>query len=219
MKIKYFMSSNKLKKNITILLLLLSCVLYSDILELNELSKYSNGERKKFSTKNHPKAKGINMTINYPSEWKVDSNRDRPNMVCLISKNNVDLNITSGIAIHIINRQKDLIKFSDKEIIDSYYDEVESLVPEEFKVVFKKKTKIDGQPTLMYEYYGETSRAGLDFQTFFLVYTIPYNDKMINVLFSCGGLANDQSVESIYNNYKPLFFKMALSIIFPDKWK
>lgn len=46
----------------------------------DDIRSYINGDRTKYFTKGHPKAKGINISIEYPSSW-TPAEGERPNIV------------------------------------------------------------------------------------------------------------------------------------------
>ena len=65
---------------------------------------------------------------------------------------------------------------------------------------------------------GIVSRAGVNRQMYVLIHTFVYNRKLVTITYGVGGLSNNKSVKSEYEEYKPLFTKIGLSIILPDKW-
>ena len=79
----------KFYKYIVNLFVLVSAVCSGVLAQQHDVQSYINGERAKYFTKDHPKAKGVNISVEYPSSW-TPAEGERPNIVKKFSGNSSD---------------------------------------------------------------------------------------------------------------------------------
>lgn len=205
-----------MKKHIWILIIFFTSVL---LIANEDYSMFISNMTKTFTTIGYEKAKGINMTFKYPDTWTIKDG-ERANTLCYINKVlEKGKSLTTLVIIKDI--PKELSTFSDMEIAEALFskDYIETFIPEGMIYIDSGTTKYDGQPGAWLEYKGLQSRAGVEVQMHTLTHMFIYNNKLVGVGFGLGGLPEDVTVLSSYNDYKPLFTRIGLSIILPDKWK
>jgi len=180
--------------------------------------EYLNGHRTTFSTKDHPKAKGVHFTIDYPSTWAAAEGK-RPNIVqkfvseggrglesvMIITK---DLPLPPGTII-TEQDQKDL--FSPSEL--------PGMLPQDATIVDAQSTQIEAAPAGILEYKIRGERAGITVLVHAWTLSFFSGNTLVQVQFQVGGLPGSESdVSRRMAEFKPLFMLMANSIVFPDKW-
>jgi hypothetical protein len=186
----------------------------------NSLQRFLNGERLTYSTAENPKAKGIQMSFDYPSSWGGADGR-RPNTLYQVTSEKgkglelcnlviKDLNLPPGTKITAQDIEE---LFNSKGLKD--------FVPPGSQFIAGKRTAIDGQPGAWVQFSQNADRAGVSLQMVWLTYQIYYNRHIIN--FNCSvGDSGDKSRELVqqrFNYYLPLFQQIANSIIIQSKWR
>lgn len=176
------------------------------------------GQRTTFSTKDHPKAKGVNFTISYPNSWAALEGI-RPNIVQKFVSNS-----GKGLASAMI-LTKDLqlppgTIVSEAELEDLFAPtELRGMVPSGAVFVDAKSTKIEGIPAGILEYTSRTERAGMEVEIHVWSLNFVTSDTLVQIFFQVGGLAGTEGDLSLrMAEFKPLFTLMANSIVLPEKW-
>ena len=174
----------------------------------------------KFYTKGHAKAKGINISIEYPSSWK-GAEGERPNIVQKFSADASD-GITKGCMIAINDMPKILSLLPAEDLSKEAFSEqaLQDMIPPEAVFIDGKQTKYDGQIGAWIVYSMNMERAGMAVKMYTLQQMFIYAGKMINVQCSVGGLAQmEDNIYSAFTQYFPLFQQIGNSIIIHDKWE
>jgi hypothetical protein len=182
--------------------------------------EFTSGSRTKFSTAGHPKSKGINMVMSYPNSWLAQEG-ERPNIVqkffseggrglegaLIITKN---LPLPSGTVISEI----ELKEFFTPVVM-------KTMVPPGAKFIQAKPTKIEGIPAGILEYSMRQERAGLTIDGQFISYIFIYGTTMVQLqcMVSTGKPTTPSVLAQKMDDFKPLFFLMANSIVLQDRWK
>jgi len=215
-KIENFQSNlweDKMKKKIAICLILL-LLLYPIFAEtFSEM--YSIENRTTFSTKGHPKAKGINLTLKYPSFWE-SLEGDRPNIVQKFRYYDDEVLVTSMILIlEPFDTQE-----SDKAIANDLFqkDNLESLLPDMYSFIDGDLTTYDNLKGCWITAAFEQSMAGevVSGYTLFQVFVYKRRLIMINSSITTGDYERD--IEC-FTKFLPEFQIIGASIILPDQWK
>lgn len=175
---------------------------------------------KKFSTAGHHKSKGINMVLSYPSSWSAEEG-ERPNIVQrFFSEGGRGLEgafiVTKKLELPLgtVLSENDLTEFFTAV-------EMKTMLPPGAKFIHAKATKIEGLPAGILEYSLSQERAGFTFESQFISYTFIYGVTMVQLGFmvSAGQNTSPVVLARRMDEFKPLFFLMANSIVLQDKWK
>lgn len=171
-----------------------------------------------YSTSGNAKARGLNITIKYPSSWNAKEGA-RPHIV-----QNFTGELVGGVipicvvaVYELPNTMKLLIDQGDSEKLLS--GGASDLIPPNAKYLDGASTKIDGQPAVWVKYYCEIERAGQRAHAYSLQFVTYYKGNM--VILMCGLSSFDDSVEILrdaFDTYLPLFLKIANGIVIEDKW-
>lgn len=209
----------------------MQCFLYPCLLivimQLNDalaqpstLHQFISGDRVTYNSIGNPKAKGLEVTFEYPTNWG-GADGKRPNMLFQVtSEKGRGLEICNLAIREIIVSPGD--SFTEKDVNEIFNPgELENFVPQGGVFIDGKQTKIDGQPAAWIKFRQEIQRAGMTLQTMFVLFPVYYDRKLI--FFSCGvGDDEDKAmvkVEQRFNSAFPLFRQMANSIIIHSRWK
>lgn len=179
-----------------------------------------DGVKSKYSTKGHPKAKGINISIEYPSDWKATEGQ-RPNIVQRFSDDAKD-GITRACVVGIKDTPKVLSLLPKEDLVNEAFsdDALKEMVPKGAVFISGKQTEYDGEPGAWMIYSIEEQRAGMAFKMYILQQIFFYSGKMITVQCSIGGLTQfDDKVHEIFNQYVPLFQQIGNSVVIHNKWE
>lgn len=185
------------------------------LLDAAPVDEFKEGHKNTFSSKDHPKSKGLNLLISYPKSW-IAKEGERPNIVQkFISEQG------KGIASALIITKEIPENVSNEEIASLLKEpNLSELCPSDAIFVDGKETKIEGNPAAIISYKQKIERAGNNMEFRFVAYYF-LNDKML-VSFICsvaGPVENPKLLDYAERLYEPLFFQMANSIILPDKYQ
>ena len=195
--------------------------------------EYLNNYRNKFTSNNHKKSKGLNLSIEYPTSW-INQEGKRPNILQLIKSYDASCNMTILIKDIIVGmgvdkstlskEERDYIysdAFADEMINDVFtYDYgreyVDGMGLEAVADFSYEKTKIDGQSAMLVKASGRLKRGILDMRVFAINYLIIYEYYMINVGFMINSY--DENLPEEKKKYELLCELISSSLIFTDKW-
>ena len=195
--------------------------------------EYLNNYRNKFTSNNHKKSKGLNLSIEYPTSW-INQEGKRPNILQLIKSYDASCNMTILIKDIIVGmgvdkstlskEERDYIysdAFADEMINDVFtYDYgreyVDGMGLEAVADYSYEKTKIDGQSAMLVKASGRLKRGILDMRVFAINYLIIYENYMINVGFMINSY--DENLPEEKKKYELLCELISSSLIFTDKW-
>ena len=184
-----------------------------------DLQVFSSGNKSKYSTKDHPKAKGINITVEYPSHWKL-SEGERPNIVQKFSGDASD-GITRMFLILIKDMPSEVSRMSAEDIAKEAFsgDALKAIVPSGGEFIKGEQTRYDGQPGAWAILSINSQRAGMTMKMYTLQHMFIYGGKMVSIQCMVGGLEQmNGNLYQEFNSYVPLFQQIGNSIIVPDKW-
>jgi hypothetical protein len=173
----------------------------------------------KYDTKNHPKAKGIWLTIRYPAGWEAKEGV-RPNIVQKFSGEykNIYTNLTLQIADAGGPIENECSTTSAKKMQEILSD------PEANQFAMDTiKTKHENKPAFIYDAKTKIERAGMSYTTSHRVMTVCYKNTMISAW--CSPVKIDYSnkqFDSNKNDLKeiaPLCFQFFNSLVLMDSYK
>jgi hypothetical protein len=170
---------------------------------------------KKFSTAGHAKAKGIDLTIKYPADWKA-AEGDRPNIVQKF------VNPTSTALVMIGTRTFPGETPSKEEVAEFLADRegVAQLVSPNSKALDFKFTKLEAEPAAIIEFMDSRERAGIQVNSRVVCLVFFRGSTVVMVHGMVGGPNSDTATASKnFESYRGLFTLMFSSIVFNDKWR
>ena len=184
------------------------------------LQRFINGEHVTYSTSGNSKAKGIEMSFDYPSSWGGKDGRRTNTLYQVTSEQGRGLELCN-LVIKELNLPPG-IKITSQEIEDLFDPKwLRDFVPASSRFIDGKRTTLDGQPGAWVQFSGQDDRAGISLQMIWLMYQVYYDRRLI--IFSCGvGDSGDKPRELVHRRfvaYLPLFQLIANSIIIQSKWK
>jgi hypothetical protein len=178
--------------------------------------EFQSGARSTFNTRGHPKAKGVELTMAYPSSWKAEEG-ERPNVVQKFSGPR-DLNRVFSIVTILIRSMPEPLSEADARELFASKDFVEALPPNA-TLIEARPTVIEQLPAGILEYTLKGERVGIS--VFMRVWSLTFiqADAFIQVQFSVGSLTSDAAeLAEQMAAYKPIFMLMANSIVLPKRW-
>jgi hypothetical protein len=206
---------------------------HNPIYKSNPAKEYLNGYRTVLNTDNHPKSKGLNVSIEYPKSW-LEQEGKRPNIVKLIKSYDGSCNITilikdliSEMGAETANLSKEDLKyFKSHEFAMEMYNDVfthsygkeiiTAMGLEEVADYSFNKTKVDGQPAMSAKASGKIKRGIVDMRVYTINYMIIYKNYAVNIGSMISGL--DGNLDDQKNKYEMLSDLIVSSLIFKDKW-
>jgi hypothetical protein len=179
---------------------------------------FLDGQHTTFSTKGHPKGKGVNFTIAYPSSWRA-AEGERPNVVQKFVGEDVD----SVVSVMIITKELPLppgtviTKQEQEELFAP--SELRGMLPPGATFVNAQSTEIEANPAGIIEYTMRVNRAGMSMLVHAWTLNFLQGHTLVQVQFQVGGMATSEvDVARRMTAYKPLFTLIANTIVFPEKW-
>jgi len=197
-----------------VLILPLSINLYG-----NDTNAFQLDRTHDYFTKNHPKAKGLNISLEYPVSWLTKEGK-RPNIVQKFIKPSSDTYMVMCI-IMIKGLPYQFESFSEEQIAQALFskESFKSSLPKNSTLIRYKQTCYDGQPGYIGSFKTIRKRSGFQILVYFLNHVFIYSKKIIIVQCQVLGSPLDrEEVSRIYKNYLPLFMQIGNSIVIHDKW-
>lgn len=176
------------------------------------------GHRTTFSTKGHPKAGGVDLSIAYPNSWAA-AEGERPHIVQkFVSEGGHGLESVMIIAQElplppgtVITEQEQKDLFSPSELRD--------MLPAGATIVDAQSTQSEGAPAGIMEYTMRVDRLGMVVLVHAWTLNFLSGNTLVQVQCQVTGLAEaEEEVSRRMAASRPLFGLMANSIVCPDKW-
>lgn len=184
------------------------------------LTQFMSGDRATYTSADNPKAKGVELSFDYPVSWEGQAGK-RPNVVQLVTSENgrglescllliKDIPMPVG---HTVTPQDVAELFETSELKD--------YTPSGSQFITGAKTTIDGQPVAWIHSVHEIDRAGIQIRMMSITYPVYFDKKLITFSCSISGRATTpmEAFEARYKEYLPLFQLIASSIVIHTKWK
>lgn len=172
----------------------------------------------KFDTKNHPKAKGVWLTVRYPTGWEAREG-ERPNIVQKFSGDYNDMYVI--LSLQILDAggavEKECSGMSTSEFADAFSDRANNQF-----VTNVVKTKHEEKPAFIYEMQSTLQRAGMTFTTTNKVMTLCHRNTLISAW--CSPSKFDKATNSIVSSQQQLAsissicFQYFNSLVLMDKY-
>lgn len=165
-----------------------------------------------FSTKEHPKSKGVDFQISYPKSWKAKEGK-RPNVITLIdSENGRGLEDVILAVKELPIAERKLSVKEEKELFSP--DIIKQMLPQNAKIVSSTPMKIDGLSSMAVVF--DTEQIQLDFKlkSSCLFFITLYKNKLIFLQFYVTSLPNEEKNLILqFSKFEPLFRLMANSLL------
>lgn len=168
----------------------------------------------KFTTRGHPKSKGVVFTIKYPSAWRAGEG-ERPNIVQKFVGQS-----SRGLEMALILTKSLPAAPTPAEIKDTLSpDSLKGFAPEGATNIRAVSTKIEGEPAGVFEFTTRQERAGLAVDMHMITLVFFQGRNMVQVQFQVAGQAPSSDLQNRVAACRPVFQLMMNSIVFDDKWK
>lgn len=165
----------------------------------------------KFNSDGHPKAMGIKFSLTYPSTWTAREGK-RPHVVQMM----VSPDPTETFMI-VLKELGPFTKEEKAEILSK--DAVMTFLPEGAQMLTHATTKLDGESCAMCEWLITTERAGIKIEQRSLIFILPYQEHLITLTGTTGGLAGSARLPEKFIAAKARFQIIAASLFLPEKWE
>lgn len=169
----------------------------------------------KYDTRNHPKAKGVWITVRYPQAWQAKEG-ERPNIVQKFvgTYGGVD-----GILMLQVKAAESDIENECKEMSPKEWKE--TLEEPNMSILNVRLTSHENQPSIIFDSLQSGERAGLSMQVYNRVMNICYKKNLISAW--CGTFeANSRSSKKVredMNTLAPLCQQYFNSVVLMEKYK
>jgi hypothetical protein len=182
--------------------------------------EFLEGFRQVFSTKDHPKSKGVNFQIEYPFSWKAREGV-RPNIITLITgENGRGFENISLLVNELGISETEAEQISMVEIREIFQDNfVKELTPINSRLISWDHIELDGLPGIAIVFDIERRQLDMDFISRNMHYIIIYKNKMIFIQFSVSlDIAKSDHLNDRFDKFKTLFRLVANSFVVQDQW-
>jgi hypothetical protein len=183
------------------------------------LRRFLDGRRLEFSTKDHPKAKGVDLHLTYPDDWGAREGT-RPNIVQVLASEGGRGREAAIIAIMDMPMQA--VVGPQEELARSLFtpEGMRELIPERAVILNTQATEIEGLPAASIEYRVLTAQAGREFLLHAWSLIFLWDGKFVQVQFQIIGPSGSIDELAIrMAEHRPLFELMASTLVLPDRWK
>lgn len=189
------------------------------VAQTNPATEFTSGGKQKFSTKGNPKAKGVDLSLEYPKSWRAIDG-DRPNIVQkFVSDSGRGLEFAT-ISVRALPAG---VTPTKDDIDETFSPEgLKDMVPAGARIVESKRTKIDGQPAGYCAYLLADERATLKMLLRVQNSVVYYRGHVVFVAFTIGDSDAKGSVEKVEaraRQFASLFQLMANSVIIHNQYK
>jgi hypothetical protein len=190
-------------------------ILFSLIIHAQETENF-----KRFSTKNHSKANGIEMQIDYPSNW-TQREGYRPHIVQHFSFSQPDYFLQLVLTFSDIVSNENCQTSS--ELAKSYISKemvLGTLKEQNAKLVDYTSTKIENIPAALYKYQVQGERAGRKLSLYVYCLQFLHNRILVQITFSIAPVKVEavSGLTTFAESQSNLFFHVCNSVVLIDKW-
>lgn len=182
-------------------------------------SVFATGQISVFSSREHPKAKGVALRIEYPASWRGIEGR-HPNVVQnLVSDGGRGLEMCV-ITIKSIPPGEPVTTAEIDELLSP--SGLRATVPQGAAFRSGKRTKINALPASMVRWAGSFENAGVTMRQETLHVSVVCPRHVISLTFSVGRNAaghDEAEVLAVFARFEKLFQLMANSVVVEDQWR
>lgn len=183
-------------------------------------SEFMAAQRATYSTTGAAKAKGLEVSFDYPISWSGADGR-RPNTLYQVTSERGKGLELCNLLIRELPLPADYTP-TRPEIAELFEKEaLFDFIPADANFIDGAPTQLDGQLGAWIRFSQDMNRAGMSIQMQSVAFPIYFDKKL--VFFSCsvgaGGDTPRQAVLDRFNGFFPLFQQMANSLIVHSRWK
>ena len=192
-------------------ILILFVLFFANIASANEQLNVTT-----YSLTNHPKARKLDASVDYPSTW-VASEGQHEHIVQMFYDNTQPLlkrhcGVAVGFAFSNLSPQQ------IKEIIDSNSFNFEDYVPKNSTLLHAQKVSYKDHPGFLIEYTTKLYKQGVPFTSKTVAHNIFYRDNLIQLLCSVTGLSIDEDeIYKMFSSSKTIFDNFGNSLVINEK--
>ena len=195
--------------------------------------EFANGNRRLFTSKQHPKAKGLEIELYLPRSWTRREGR-RPNVVQFFAPRPAQG--IGAVSLTVFDRAAYEARHGEPLSADAIREleanagsraEIAELLEdmslpfnEKTTIIEVKETTMDNLPAVMARQRVTSTVAGLTIQSYRHIYTIPYARHFIYLvvdLFKASGLSESE-FDAMHERWRPLFLLIASSLVVQNQW-
>ena len=186
-------------------------------------SMFDDGFIKEFRTRGHPKAKGVDLSIEYPASWRAEEGR-RPNVVKKFTSMNGEGLVTAMILIRefpddLPSRAAESVPEEAIWTLDA--DEVFGSVIPGAEVIETGKVRLARQPAIWGSYSATVDRMGLEIDLHGLIFMVARHDHIVQVTYTAGEKSESEftHAQTLFEHYGALFQRMTNSVDFFGRYE
>lgn len=183
-------------------------------------TEFISGQRSSYSSAGSAKARGIDVTFDYPLSWDgVDAKR--PNTLYQVTSERGKGFEFCNLAVKHIDAGPG-VPITRSEIDEAFAPSgLKALVPSGSTFLNGKRTTIDGQPGAQIQFEQEADRAGIQMRIKGVMYPFIFSNALIALTCMVGDAAETprSRIDERYKTWFPLFQQMANSVVINSKWK
>lgn len=175
-----------------------------------------DGYGKKFSSIDHPKAMGVNVTMKLPESWLMLEG-DRPHVL----QQWINQNGTGSSGISILIKDTDGLTLTDEGIRDLFANpNWSAFLIEGMDLTEARTVTIESRLALRIDQSGLINRLDAAYAMMARVYVIPYGDRlvMLNCMVGANADSNPFDLFDKFDLLLPVCDNVANSIVFPDNY-
>lgn len=202
----------------------------------NPVEELNRGFKHIYRTKSHPKAKGIDIQIEYPMSWSMKEG-NRPNVIKLIMANKGKGPASFSIMVKDILAEPGRNEFASElsrlatitganelasEIFsdDSLVQMAKGMGAKNVRNIYLKRVVLDRWPGAMVEFIGEQQRVDLLVTSYYRSYICLYRNYMI--FLQCGVFKwpwdNGDGFQKKIDRYTPVFSRTAYNFVIQSQY-
>ncbi len=193
-------------------------------------AEFADGYLSRFDSDNHPKSKGLNLSLEYPKSWIAQEGK-HPNILTTLKSYDgscYTMILVKDLAQEILAHEQ-----VDSDSLHSFLAENKNftaIFTPEYVTEFIKEnglenienytyeeSKLEGQPTIIVKSAGKLTRGSREMQAYNVSYLIFYKKYVINITSMI--INKGDNFEEEKNKYIPLSEMIHSSLILKDKWK
>ncbi len=184
----------------------------------DSLHEFQSGARSTFSTRGHPKAKGVEFQLAYPRSWKAEEG-ERPNVVqkFSVSRNSSREQPTAMATILIHSIPEPCSETEARAFFAS--TEFKEMLPPGAILHDARPTVIEQLPAGILEFTMTLERLGISMPMRIWSLIFFHEHAMVQIQFAVASLGSSAAeLAQQMASYKPVFMLMANSIVLPKRW-
>lgn len=180
--------------------------------------EFLQGYRRTFSTESHPKSKGVNFHIQYPSSWKAQEGR-RPNIISVIKSEN-----GRGGEMIMLLVEKIPVAETEKPTASELKElfsapMMKQMLPSNAKLISSVPIKLDGLPGATVTADIEEQRLDVIIKMRVLYYILLFKNNLIHIQCSVVLSGNESNMLQVrFKHFEQLFRLIGNSLVVQSQW-